>query len=319
MEEFPAYFDPAALNELEGLQLKARGIVEGLVSGRHRSPFRGFSVEFAEHREYSPGDDLRYVDWKVFGRTDRFYLKRFEEETSLSCHILLDCSESMAYGSNDGLPSKWEFASLIAACLSYLVIRQHDAVGAVLFHREIIDFQRPSSQPAHWKQMVQRIADLQPQESTSLPNVLDDVSERIGRRGVLLVLSDFLGAGDQLDSALRHLGRFRHDIRLFQIVDPAEQDFPFEEATLFRGLEETGVFLGDPAGLRAAYRAEFEGFTENLGLVAREAGMSHDVIRTDQSVPQVLRRLMQQRGAGNRRSQPSQSTDWTGHEIQDRS
>jgi uncharacterized protein (DUF58 family) len=238
VDDYRKYFDPQTLAKLAGLDLKARLIVEGYLTGLHKSPYSGFSVEFAEHREYSPGDDVRYVDWKVFGKSDRFYLKRFEEETNFACHILLDASASMAYRSRGAAVSKLEYAEYVAAAIAHLVVRQQDAVGLATFNTSVTRFLRPSSQPAHLKELVHVMEHTVPSGETALAPIFHDLAERIRKRGLVLILSDLFDDPAGLMSGLKHFRHRRHDVSVLQIIDPAEQDFLFDEPTRFRGLEQ---------------------------------------------------------------------------------
>ena len=188
--DYREYLKPENLSRLRGLELKARMIVEGYVSGMHKSPFHGFSAEFAEHREYVPGDDLRYVDWKVFGKSDRYYLKQFEEETNFSCLILLDSSESMKYKSELVTTSKYEYARYIAAALAYLIIQQQDAVGLATFDHEVREFIAPASRPSHLKQLIHTMDITPATGESSIGPIFHQVAERLKHRGLVIILSD---------------------------------------------------------------------------------------------------------------------------------
>lgn len=294
------FLNPETLSKLKGLDLKARLIVEGFVSGLHRSPYHGFSVEFAEHRDYVPGDDLRYVDWKVFGKTDRFYLKRFEEETNFACHLLLDTSESMQYRSEQAAMSKLEYAQHVAAALAYLVVQQQDAVGLATFDREVRHYIGPSSRPSHLKQVF-HMMELSPASGeTALGPIFHDLAERIRKRGLVIIVSDLFDDVESLMMGLKHFWYRRHDVSLLQIIDPAEQEFPFEEPTLFKGLEGQLEQMTEPRSLRRAYREEFEAFLRRLRHGCRDLNMDHSLVRTDKplDVPlkSFLSRRMQQAG-----------------------
>lgn len=203
MESSPNYLDPQVLARLEGLQVRARRIVEGYVTGVHRSPYRGFSIEFAEHREYAPGDDLRYLDWKVFGRTDKFYLKQFEEETNLVCSLLLDTSESMRYQSALAPMSKLEYAQCASAALAYLILQQQDSVGLVTFDREIRSLIRPSGNPSRLKEILQVMQNSPAERKTAIGPIFHDLAERFKRRGIVIVLSDLFDDVEAMMTGLR--------------------------------------------------------------------------------------------------------------------
>lgn len=281
--ESPNYLDPVVLAKLEGLQLRAARIVEGYVSGLHRSPYHGFSVEFAEHREYAPGDDLRYVDWKVFGKTDRVYLKQYEEETNLICYLVLDSSESMQYQSAVAPLSKLEYAQCAAASLAYLVIRQQDSVGLVTFDNTVRQFVRPSSSAAHVSQLVHVLEQTDAVHKTRTGPIFHELAERFTRRGIVFILSDLFDDVDEMLAGLRHFRHRRHDVVVLHTLDPAELDFPFEHATMFHGMEQLGDLLVEPAQLRKAYKQEIDRFTAKVraGCLAQQA----DYIRFRTDLP----------------------------------
>jgi len=282
------YLDPQVLAKLQGLQLRARLIVEGYVAGVHRSPFHGFSIEFAEHREYASGDDLRYLDWKVLGRTDKYYLKQFEEETNLVCHLLLDTSESMLYKSDAAAMSKLEYAKCAAAALAYLILRQQDSVGLVTFDHEIRALVRPSSNASHIKQLLHVMEHSSPQRKTSTGAIFHDLAERFKKRGIVLVFSDLFDDVDAMVAGLKHFRHRRHEVVLFHVLDPAEVDFPFQQTTLFQGLEQLPEVLVDPRALRKAYLAEFNGYVRRLKRACHMHQIDYVPVRTDQSLEVVL-------------------------------
>ncbi len=280
--------DPQMLARLQGLPLRARSIVEGYVSGVHRSPFHGFSIEFAEHREYAPGDDLRYLDWKVFGRTDKYYLKQFEEETNLVCHLLLDTSESMRYQSAAAPMSKLEYARRAAAALAYLVLHQQDSVGLVTYDREIRSLVRASSNPSRLKDILDVMETAEAEHTTSTGPIFHDLAERLKKRGIVIVLSDLFDDVDTMMTGLRHLRHRRHEVIVMHVLDPAEMDFPFEDVTLFRGMEGMPDALAEPRALRKAYLAEFHRYLHKLKAGCRAQAIDYVPMRTDQSLEVVL-------------------------------
>ena len=288
MDQPTNYLDPQTLSSLSGLELKARLIVEGFVSGMHKSPYQGFSVEFAQHREYVPGDDLRYVDWKVYGKSDRYYLKQFEEETNFACYILLDTSESMLYRSEQAAVSKLEYAGYLAAALAYLVVQQQDAVGLATFDCEVTHFMRASSQSSRLKQLCHLIETAPTRGETSIGPILHDLAERISKRGLIIILSDLFDDVDEILLGLKHFRHRRHDVSVVQIIDPAEQDFSFEDPTLFKGLENLPDQMADPRSLRSAYRREFEEFLWQIRGGCRKLNMDHVLLRTDDSLVAAL-------------------------------
>ncbi|MFH0938081.1 MAG: DUF58 domain-containing protein [Planctomycetota bacterium] len=257
------YLDPKTLTKIGNLDLKARLIVEGYISGMHKSPYHGFSVEFAEHREYTSGDDLKHLDWKVFGKSDRYYIKQYEEETNLRSYILLDTSESMKYAS-PGHISKLEYACYIAASLSYMLIQQQDSVGLVLFDNKIKRFVPSSASPAHLRLLLHELSQLAPEQRTDTGRIFHDLAERIKRRGLVVILSDLFDNPDKLLSGLQHFRHRRHEVIVFQILDVFETDFPFDNMTRFDGYEGWPELLCDPRTLRKGYLEEYHAFAEKM-------------------------------------------------------
>ncbi|MCA9076602.1 MAG: DUF58 domain-containing protein [Planctomycetaceae bacterium] len=308
----PSAVTPELLAKLSGLGVKAKTIVEGFVAGLHRSPHHGFSVEFAEHREYTPGDDLRYVDWKVFAKSDRFFLKQFEEETNFACHVLLDVSESMRYQSELASVPKLEYAVYLAAALGYLLLKQQDGVGLFTFDEALRERLPPSSQSSHLEQFLAVLERQQPQravtieellsgksqeerESESIADVLRQVAQHIRRRGMVVLISDLF---DDPEEILRTLKRFKHqqhDVIVIQVIDRAEEDFPFEDPTLFHGLEGTGDRQLEPRALRQAYQHEFQTAQRRLERGIHDLSMTFQCARTDEPLDSVLWRVLKRR------------------------
>jgi uncharacterized protein (DUF58 family) len=279
MNDSTRYLDPLTLAKVRSLELQARLIVEGYLSGLHKSPYHGFSVEFAQHREYVPGDDIKHVDWKVYGRTDRFYLKQYEEETNLVCWLVLDISESMQYGS--GPVSKYDYACMVAAALSYLILHQQDSVGLVTFDDQVRKFLRPTSQPSYLKEIVKVMNVGAGREKTQLAPIFHDLAERIARRALVVILSDLFDDVPELLAGLKHLRHKRHEVVVFHILDAAELDFPFQEATLFRGLEQYPEMLTDPRTLRQGYLDEVEAYLLELQRGCRGQNIDYVQLRTN--------------------------------------
>ncbi|MCL4205436.1 MAG: DUF58 domain-containing protein [Pirellulaceae bacterium] len=291
----PTSFDPRTIAKLQGLALRARHIVEGYVAGLHRSPYRGFSIEFAEHREYAPGDDLRYVDWKVFGRTDKFYLKQYEDETNLICYLVLDISESMRYQGPGGAMSKLEYAQCLAAAMAWLVLQQQDAVGLVTFDNEIRANVAPSSNASHLRTLLQVMEDVRPEAKTATGPIFHELAERFRKRGVVLILSDLFDDVGSLMAGLKHFAHRRHDVILLHTLDPAELDFPFRSPTMFDGLEQYPELLTDPRSLRKAYLQEITRFCNEVQKGCRRYGMDYQQLRTDQPLDQALSKYLADR------------------------
>lgn len=288
----PRQLDPETLSQLDGLQLRARYIVDGYLSGMHRSAHHGHSVEFTEHREYTVGDDLRYVDWKVFGKRDKVYLKQFEAETNLICYLLLDVSESMQYQSESAPLSKLEYAQCLIAALAYLVLRQNDSVSLTTFDNRVRDLVRESGNPAHLHQLVEVMQRSAVDQKSDLGGVLHEFSQRVKRRGMVVVVSDLLGDSETLLNGLKHLRHQRHEVIVLQVLDPAELDFPFERPTLFEGLEALPEVLAEPRAVRKAYLAALNEFLERLRIGCRSLQIDYQQASTTEAVDQVLNRLL---------------------------
>ena len=286
MDDRQKYLDPLTLAKVRSLELQARLVVEGYLSGMHKSPYHGFSVEFAQHREYVPGDDIKHVDWKVYGRTGRFYLKQYEEETNLSCWLLLDVSESMRYGS--GPVSKYDYACMTAAALAYLILQQQDSVGLVTFDSQVRQFLRPSSQRSHLKEIVRLMNRGASTEKTRLATIFHEMAERMNSRAIVVLLSDLFDDPREILAGLKHLRYKRQEVVVFHIMDSAELDFPFQEATLFRGLEQLPELLTDPRALRDGYLEQVNGFISELRRGCRDQNMDYVQLRTDQDLSVAL-------------------------------
>jgi len=293
----PTSLDPRTLAKLKGLQLRARHIVEGYVAGLHRSPYRGFSIEFAEHREYAPGDDLRYVDWKVFGRTDKYYLKQFEDETNLICYLVLDISESMRYQGPGSALSKFEYAQCLAATMAWLVLQQQDAVGLVTFDNEIRANVAPSSNASHLRSLLQVMEDVRPQAKTTTGPIFHELAERFRKRGVVLILSDLFDEVGSLMAGLKHFSHRRHDVILLHVLDPAELEFPFRNPTMFQGLEQYPDVLADPRSLRKAYLQEMDAFRNEIQKGCRQHAMDYQLISTDRPLDEALSKYLAERSS----------------------
>src|SRR3954465_5837751 len=279
--DYRKYLDPRTLARIGAIDLRARLIVEGLMTGMHRSPYQGISVEFAQHRPYVAGDDIRHVDWKVFGKTDKIYLKQYLEETNLHLICVVDASESMGYGSvtakTGEVWTKYDHATAIAAALSYMAIQQQDSVGLAIFDQQLSRYFKPSNSPAQWKIVVGELQQVPRWNKTNTGKILDQIAEKLNHCSLIVLLSDFFDDIESIKSGLRHLRYKKHEIMAFQIMDPAEIEFPFEDTTLFKGLEEAGELLTDPRALREGYIAELSNFTDELRKLCR--GMHIDFTR----------------------------------------
>ena len=292
------YLDPEVLDRIAGLELKARHIVEGYVSGLHRSPFRGFSVEFAEHREYVPGDDIRFLDWKVFGKTDRLYIKRYEEETNLEANLVIDASASMQYTDReDKLPSKFEYACWAAASLGYLItMLQRDAAGLVMFDEQVRLALPAKGGPGHFRNMIHEIERAEPDQGTGIGRALAEVSNAVRRRGLVILFSDLMDDMREVVKGLRQI-RQRHEVLLFHVLAEDEISFPFQRLTRFEGLEEELKQVADPAALREAYLTEVKSFRKRLRRICTQNHIDLIEMSTADNLGVVLAAYLARRAA----------------------
>jgi uncharacterized protein (DUF58 family) len=281
-----AFLDPAVVARLGTLELKARTIVEGVLSGLHRSPFKGFSVEFAEYRQYIPGDDLATIDWKVYARTDRHYVKKFEEETNLDCHVVLDSSGSMAYGSA-GI-TKFEYAQCLAASLGYLMNRQRDAVGLTAFDDGITAMLPASARPGHLRAMLITLDRLQPGRETDVGTPLHQLADSLTRRGMVVLISDLLDEPDRVVRGLKHFQFRGTDVIVFHVLDPDEVRFPFERPTRFEDLETDDEVMAVPSLVRGHYLDAMNALIERYRRELGACGIDYCQLTTDQPLEMGL-------------------------------
>jgi uncharacterized protein (DUF58 family) len=276
------FLDPAVIARLGTMELKARTVVEGFLAGLHRSPYKGFSVEFAEYRQYLPGDDLSTLDWKVYARSDRHYVKKFEEETNLECHLLLDISASMAYRGSAPM-SKLEYGSVLVASLAYLMNRQRDATGLLAFDDRIAFRMPAGARPGHLHALLLALDRMQPGTQSDVGRPLHQLAESLAKRSLVVLVSDLLDDPAPVIKGLKHL-RFRGtDVVVFQVLDPNELTFPFSGASRFRDLESAQEVVADPASVRTAYLRELAGLTLRYDRELRGAGI--DYVQLDTSQP----------------------------------
>lgn len=298
MASSPTYFDPQLLATVDGLRLRARHVVEGFVAGMHRSPYRGFSIEFSEHREYAAGDDPRYLDWKVLGRTDKLYVKQYEDETNLIAYVTVDSSESMDYQGHAQALSKYDYAATLAVCLAWLVLKQQDASSLLTFSDVIQQHVRAATGGGHIREIVQALEHPRFDTKTSMGNVLKELAERLERRGMVFLISDFFDDVEAIAAGLRRLTHRRHDVVLIHLLDRTETDFPFRKPTRFLGLESTGPIVADPIALRRAYLDELHRFQDQLRALARSLGVPYHLLTTDTHFDVALRRILLTRTRG---------------------
>jgi len=261
--------------------MKARLVVEGFIAGLHRSPYHGFSVEFAEHRQYMPGDPLRNIDWKVYGKTDRYFVKEFEEETNLKAYLLLDISGSMGYSSN-GI-NKLEYGSYLCAALSYLMLKQRDSVGLVIFDQKIKKYIPPKSTLSHLHNLLRELDKLSPSEPTNISSALHQMAERIKRRGLIILLSDLFDQPEEIISGLKHFRHKKHEVIVFHILDPKERSFAFENEAIFKDLETNEEIMTSPWQIRKEYQERLKELLNRYTLECRDSMI--DYVLLDTSVP----------------------------------
>jgi len=272
-------------------------MVEGYFAGRHRSPYRGLSSEFVDYRAYTQGDDIRHVDWKVYGRTNKFYIRRFEQETNLNLIVAVDCSESMSYASASSPMPKHTYAVTIAAALAYMALQQRDAVGLATYQRQVDTFLRPTNAPGQWKVLIDQLATASTSGATGIRHSLDQLADRLDRRCMVVVLSDLLDDDAEILRGLRHLAFRRHDLVVFQVLDVAEIDFPFDQPIRFDGLEQAGQLMTEPAALRASYQSQLAAFTDRLRRGCRSMNIDYLRVSTQQTVDHVLRTFLAKRAS----------------------
>jgi len=285
MSTAPNYLDANTLDRVKRLDIRARLIVEGFIAGQHRSPYHGYAVEFATHREYAPGDDLRHIDWKVWSRSDRLYIKQYEEETNLSCTIALDASRSMHYG---GAWRKYDYAATAAASLAYLLQHQQDAVGLAIFNDRLLKNFPASSHPNHFKQLLHELENTEPAAGTDAAAVFPELARQIRQRGIIVLISDLFLPLNVLQDSLRQFRLRGNEVIVFQVMHQDELTFPFRDDTLFRSLEDSAELLAEPSALRKTYLAAVERFLGEVRQTCAAAGADHVLMSTNQKLDAVL-------------------------------
>ena len=280
------FLDPAVVARLGTLELKARTVVEGFISGLHRSPFKGFSVEFAEYRQYIHGDDLSTIDWKVFARSDRYYVKKFEEETNLNCQLMLDVSGSMAYGSR-GI-TKFEYAACLAASLGYLMNRQRDAVGLTAFDDRVVAALPASTRPGHLRHLLITLNRLVLGSRTNVSKPLRQLANSMNRRGMVVLISDLLDDPEAIVRGLKHFQYRGSDVLVFHVLDPDELEFPFDRTTRFEDLETSEEVLAAPGLVRSHYLRQISGLIDRYRRELGAAGIDYQLLNTKQPLEMAL-------------------------------
>ncbi len=281
-EEYRKYLAPDVIARLANMEIVARLVVEGFIAGLHKSPYHGFSVEFAEHRQYMPGDEIRHVDWKIYAKTGRYFIKEFEEETNLKATIILDASSSMGFASGSSV-TKLAYGSYLAAALSYLMIQQRDAVGLAVFDEKVRTYLPPRSTRSYLQQLLKHLTALAPGSTTDTAPSLHRIAERIRRRGLVIVISDLFDDQAKVMSALKHLRHTKNEVIVMQVLDPLERSFAFGSDAVFKDMETGEQMTTHPWHIQRSYRAAMEQFLERYRTQCREHNI--DYVLMDTSTP----------------------------------
>lgn len=292
-EDYRKYLDPAVISRLKGMDIKARLVVEGFVSGLHRGPYKGFSVEFAEHRQYMPGDPIRYLDWKVYGKTDRFYIKEYEEETNLRAYLIMDGSGSMGYSSN-GM-TKLEYGSYLAASLAYLMLKQQDSVGLLIFDTKLRKYIPPRSVKKHLHVILKELSDLGARKETDLGESLHELAQRVRRRGLIILISDLLDDEEKVIRGLKLFRHRKHEVIVFHVLDPYEVLFPFEHEVILKDMETGEEIPAVPWEVRKEYREKVSAWINRYRTVLRQSGIDYVPVRTSTTFDVALFSYLEKR------------------------
>jgi len=291
--ESQAFFDPAAVSRLSRISLSARHPMLGGVSGQHKSAARGSSVEFAEYRKYVPGDDIRYVDWRVFGRTDKFFIKEFEADTNLRCYLIMDTSSSMAFEADHG--TKFDYARRMAATLGYLLIKQGDAVGLTTFDEKRVHEIPAKTSPTHVKTMFDILGKVEPKGATEIVQTLHDMAEKISSRALVIVISDFFQEIEPLLDGFQHMRYRNHDVTVFHLLDKQEVDFDFDRPIRFKDMESTFDMVTDPSVIGRGYREALDNYLAAFQKGCRQSGVDYQRVTTDTDYEKVLSSFLLER------------------------
>jgi len=290
----PTSLQPDVVAGLASMELRARLVVEGFITGMHRSPFHGFSAEFKEHRQYRHGDELKHIDWRIYGRSDRFYVKQFEDETNVRCVIAVDTSASMAYAS-PGHISKFQYATYLAASLSYLLLHQRDAVGLALYDEELRTYLPPRSKMSYAHELLRALEHVVPSNATGTATAVHALAERLGRRGLVILISDLFDDADAVLHALRHFRHDGHEVLVFHVMDPREVDFDLGNAAVIRDMESGTEITTQPALLRQSYSAAVTSFCERVKRGCHDQNIDYARITTDRPFDEALREYIVKR------------------------
>ena len=291
-----SYLNPQTVADLGTMELRARLVVEGFITGLHRSPFHGFSAEFSEHRQYRAGDDLKYIDWKIYGRSDKFYVKQYEDETNLRCLVCVDTSASMKYASPGNI-SKFQYASYLAAALSYMILQQRDAAGLALYNTDVHTFLPPRSKRSYIAELLRTLSLVEPSDSTGTATALHHVAERISRRGLVVVISDFFDDPNAVLQALSHFRHDQHDVLIMQIMDPREIDFAFGDASVFKDVETLAELTTQPIQIQKSYAHAVAEFCDKIKMGCFSQNIDYVRLQTDMPFTTALREYLTKRNS----------------------
>ena len=296
MSESLNFLDPSVLAGLDNLELRARVVVEGFLSGLHKSPRRGFSVEFNDYRHYQRGDDLRHVDWKLYGRTDKLFIKHYEDETNVRATIVLDTSASMAFGSESG--NKLTYGITLASALAYFVTRQRDAVGLVTFDDRVLEFLPPKSRQPHLMQILRTLSAVTPGATTDAAKPLSDLAATLNKRSMIIFISDLLDDEERVISTLRNLRAMGNDVIVLHLMDNAELNFPFNESSEFIDMETSESYLANPAAIRGAYLENLNVFLNDCKKKCQRSDIDYCLLNTSEPLDSALSAYMARRAKG---------------------
>jgi uncharacterized protein (DUF58 family) len=296
MSESLNFLDPSVLAGLDNLELRARVVVEGFLSGLHKSPRRGFSVEFNDYRHYQRGDDLRHVDWKLYGRTDKLFIKQYEDETNVRATIVLDTSASMAFGSESG--NKLTYGITLASALAYFVTRQRDAVGLVTFDDRVLEFLPPKSRQPHLMQILRTLSAVTPGATTDAAKPLTDLAATLNKRSMIIFISDLLDDEERVISTLRNLRAMGNDVIVLHLMDNAELNFPFNESSEFIDMETSESYLANPAAIRDAYLENLNVFLNDCKKKCQRSDIDYCLLNTSEPLDSALSAYMARRAKG---------------------
>jgi uncharacterized protein (DUF58 family) len=294
VQDYRKFLDPSIISKLNSLELRARLVVEGFMVGLHKSPYHGFSVEFTEHRPYMQGDDLKDVDWKVYGKTEKYFIKQYEEETNLKSYILLDISKSMDYAS-EGNVTKLDYAATLVAGLSYLMVKQQDAVGLALYSEKIIKYFPPKVSKAYLQEILKNLAVAKASSKTFTASCLNSIAEKIKRRGLVIIISDFFDDINSILTALKHFRYQKNEVIVFQILDPVERSFSFGRDAIFKDIETTEEITTQPYQIQKSYREAMSEFIHKIKSECLNSNIEYNLIETSTPFDKALFSYIQKR------------------------